>query len=297
MEIKGCFQFRVTRNSDLWVEEEEVVDLMKALKGKLDQRRFGETVRLEVADNCSEEMVDFLLNQFGMSALELYRCPGPVNLHRLAMLYDLIDRPDLKFESYIPSVPTELRTDKSSFSVLKQKDVLLHHPFQSFHPVIDLVKEASTDPDVLAIKVALYRTSKDSELVNAIIKAAKSGKEVTVVIELRARFDESANIDLATRLQEVGANVVYGIFGYKAHAKMLMIVRRESGKIKRYCHLGTGNYHEDTVKAYTDMGLLTSDDDIGEDVHKVFHQITGLGKVRKLKSLNSSAISTSCDDS
>ena len=285
MEIKSCFQFRVTRNSDLWVEEEEVVDLMKALQGKLDQRRFGETVRLEVADNCSDENIDFLLNQFGMEPQDLYRCDGPVNLHRLAMLYDLVDRPDLKFRKFTPSSPAALLSAKSAFDIIRKKDILLHHPFQSFDPVINLVKEASTDPDVLAIKLALYRTSKDSKLVNALMEAAKSGKEVTVVVELRARFDEVANIDLATRLQEVGVTVVYGIFGYKAHAKTMLIVRREHGQIKRYCHLGTGNYHEGTVKAYTDMGLLTCDDTIGEDVHQVFQQITGLGKVTKLNSL------------
>ncbi len=285
MEVEGCFQFRVTRNSDLWVEEEEVDDLLKSIKGQLNQRRFGASVRLEVADNCSDEMVDFLLNQFGMTDKDLYRCKGPVNLHRLGALYDRVDRGDLKYDSFIPSLPDRFQKGTSVFELLREEDELLHHPFQSFAPVLDLVKEASLDPDVLAIKVALYRTSRDSDLVESLVNAARSGKEVTVVVELRARFDEKANIDLATRLQEVGANVVYGIFGYKAHAKMLMIVRREGDRLRRYCHLGTGNYHEGTVRAYTDFGLLTDDDEIGEDVNQLFQQITGLGKFGDLKTL------------
>ncbi|MEM7163923.1 MAG: polyphosphate kinase 1 [Planctomycetota bacterium] len=292
MKVKGCYQFRVTRDSDLWVDEEEVDDLMNALKGELSSRRFGGAARLEIADNCSDEMQEFLLSQFQLRQADLYRVNGPVNVHRLSALYDLVDRPDLKYQAFLPLIPQQLQhPGVSPFGAIRKGDILLHHPFQSFTPVIELLREAATDPDVLAIKMTVYRTGSESAINESLVEAAAAGKEVTAVVELRARFDEAANIDLASRLQEAGAKVVYGIVGYKAHAKMLLIVRREGKAIRRYVHLGTGNYHVGTTKAYTDLGLLTCDPKIGDDVHSLFQQLTGLGKVPELERLTQAPFS------
>jgi polyphosphate kinase len=285
MKSIGCYQFRVTRNSDLWVDEEEVDNLLHALQGELPARNYGAAVRLEVADNCSEEMADYLLEQVELESEDLYRVHGPVNLHRLAAIVEAVERPDLRFPSFVPGTPRRLQQATDLFETIRRGDLLLHHPYESFTPVIDFVRQAANDPNVLAIKQTLYRTDTDSPMVDALIQAARSGKEVTAVVELRARFDEAANIGLATRLQEVGANVVYGIVGYKTHAKLLMVVRREGNRLRRYCHLGTGNYHGRTARAYTDLGLLTCNREIGEDVHRLFLQLTGLGKVKKLKRL------------
>ena len=285
MKVKGCYQFRVTRNSDLWVDEEEVENLLQALKGELPRRRYGAAVRLEVADNCPDDIAEFLLEQVELEPEDLYRVNGPVNLSRLQTLVGSVDRPDLKYASFVPGLPRRLRGDRSIFDTIRRGDLLLHHPFESFTPVVELIRTAANDPNVLAIKQTLYRTESGSPLVEALIDAARSGKQVTALVELRARFDEAANIDLATRLEEVGANVVYGIVGYKTHAKMLMIVRREGTKLRRYIHLGTGNYHTGTVRAYTDLGLLTANREMGEDVHRVFLQLTGLGKASKLTKL------------
>ena len=285
MKVRGCFQFRVTRNSDLWVDEEEVDNLLQALKGELPSRKYGDAVRLEIDDTCSDRMAEFLLENVGLTAEDLYRVNGPVNLHRLIAVHELVDRPDLKFPSFVPGTRRRLKHGPGMFDVIRRGDVLLHHPFESFTPVVQLLQEAAADPNVLAIKQTVYRTDSNSTMVQALLDAALAGKEVTAVVELRARFDEAANIDLATRLQEAGANVVYGIVGYKAHAKMLMIVRREGRRLRRYVHLGTGNYHAGTARAYTDLGLLTCSRDIGADVHKVFQELTGLGKVGRLKRL------------
>ncbi len=285
MTVTGCYQFRVTRNSDLWVDEEEVENLLHALKGELPRRRYGAAVRLEVADTCPREIVEFLLQQTQLERPDLYKVNGPVNLHRLAAVYGMVDRPDLKFTPFVPGLPKRALAGKSVFSVLRRGDLLLHHPFESFGPVLELLREAADDPDVLAIKQTLYRTASNSPLVETLIDAARRGKEVTALVELRARFDEAANIHLATRLEEVGANVVYGIVGYKTHAKMLMVVRREGKRIRRYVHLGTGNYHTGTVRAYTDYGLMTANPLVGEDVHALFMELTGLGKAVKLRKL------------
>ena len=284
MRVKGCYQFRVTRNSDLYVDEEEVDDLMKALQGQLDRRRFAGAARLEVAENCSEEMEEFLLDQFQLGKEDLYRVNGPVNLHRLDQLYSLVDRPDLKYRPFVPGTPRNFQ-ESSIFSMIRREDILLHHPFQSFTPVSDLIRAAARDPQVLAIRQTIYRTGTDSELMEALVEAASAGKEVTVVVELRARFDEAANIEIATRLQEAGAKVVYGVVGYKSHAKMLLVVRREGNQLRRYVHLGTGNYHPGTARAYTDFGLLTCDEEYGADVHDVFQQLTGLGRAMGLRKL------------
>jgi polyphosphate kinase len=283
LKVTGCYQFRLTRNSELFVDTEEIDDLLHALEGELPGRRYGDSVRLEVADNCPEHIINFLLKQFKLGHQDLYQVNGPVNLNRLLPLPDLVNRPELKYPSFTPGLPGKL--GRSLFGSLREGDILLHHPFQSFSPVIDFVRQAAADPQVLAIKQTLYRTGADSVLVDALVQAARADKEVTVVIELRARFDEEENIRLATRLQEAGAHVVYGVVGYKTHAKMLLVVRREGKKLRRYVHLGTGNYHARTARVYTDYGLLTCDKEIGEDVHKMFMQLTTLGGGAKLSKM------------
>ncbi len=285
MKVTGCYQFRVTRNSDLFVDEEEIDDLLHAVEGELLSRRYGDGVRLEAADNCSVEMEDFLLNIFHLNKDDLYRDNGPVNLNRLLAIYDLVDRPDLKYPPFSPQRPKGLAIDQNIFESIQAGDILLHHPFDSFLPVIDLLKQAASDPRVLAIKQTLYRTGPDSAIVNSLVEAARAGKEVTVVIELRARFDEEANIQLANRLQEAGAHVVYGVVGYKTHAKMLLVTRRESRKLRHYVHLGTGNYHARTARLYTDYGLLTCSPALGRDASRVFQLLTSLGKVKTLSKM------------
>jgi polyphosphate kinase len=285
MEVTGCYQFRVTRNSELFVDDEEVDDLLRAVEGELPSRRYGDTVRLEVADNCPPEMTGYLLNQFELIADDLYQVNGPVNLNRLLALPDLVDRPDLKYPAFTPGLPARLARAKDVFTAIRSGDILLHHPFESFAPVVDFVRQAAADPKVLAIKQTLYRTGNASAIVETLIEAARAGKEVTVVVELRARFDEEANINLASQLQEAGAHVVYGVVGYKTHAKMSLVVRREKNRLRHYVHLGTGNYHDRTARTYTDFGLLTCNEAIGEDVHKVFLQLTSLGRAPKLAKL------------
>ena len=285
MTVLGCYQFRVTRNSDLFVDEEEVTNLRTKLQGELPQRHFGDAVRLEVADNCSPAMTNFLLSQFGLGDADLYRVHGPVNLVRLMQVPDWVDRPDLKFPPFIPGLPKQAKKGVTIFDTLRQGDVLLHHPYQSFNPVIEMLQAAAKDPQVVAIKMTVYRTGTDSVLMESLIRAAQNGKEVTVVVELMARFDEEANIGWATRLEEVGAHVVYGVVGYKVHAKALLIVRREDGALRRYAHLGTGNYHPRTARLYTDFGLLTCNEEITHDVSEVFKQLTGLGQARTLRYL------------
>ncbi len=283
MSVAGCYQFRVTRDGDLWVDEEEVDDLLKALEGELPERKYAAAVRLEVTRECPDHVARFLLGMFELPDRDLYRVNGPVNLNRLAALHQLVDRPDLKYPPFVPKIPRTIDRAESIFEVLKRGDILLHHPYESFIPVLELVRQAASDPDVLAIKQTLYRVGSQSPVVDALIEAARAGKEVVVVVELRARFDEAENIDLATRLQEVGAKVVYGIVGYKTHAKMLLVVRREGNELRRYVHLGTGNYHTGTARAYTDLSLLTARPEYGEDADKIFLQLTGLGRVRELE--------------
>ncbi|MBD3299474.1 MAG: polyphosphate kinase 1 [candidate division Zixibacteria bacterium] len=278
MTVTGCYQFRATRNSDLWVDEEEVDDLLHALKGELRSRNYAAAVRLEVAENCSEEMTQFLLRQFHLEQDDLYQVNGPVNMHRMVAIHDMVDRPELKYPTFIPGMPANMNKDSNIFERIRNSDMLLHHPYQSFTPVLELVRQAARDPNVLAIKQTLYRTGSDSSTVDALIDAARTGKEVTAIVELRARFDEAANIDLATRLQEAGANVVYGVVGYKTHGKMVLVVRREHERLRFYVHLGTGNYHAKTTLAYTDFSLLTCDEELGQDTHKLFMQLTGLGR-------------------
>jgi polyphosphate kinase len=284
MTSTGCHQFRVTRNSELFVDPEEVDDLLRALQGQLPSRRFADAVRLEVADNCTADMAGFLLEQFNLEQNDLFQVNGPVNLKRMLAVYDLVDRPELKYPAWSQGIPRRL-SHGDVFESIRRNDILLHHPYESFSPVVGLIQQAAKDPQVLAIKQTMYRTGHESALTQALMDAAKVGKEVTVVVELRARFDEAANIAVATQLQDVGVHVVYGVVGYKTHAKMLMVVRREGRILRRYIHLGTGNYHAGTSKIYTDFGLMTCDKDIGEDVHKVFQQLTGLGRASRLKKL------------
>ena len=285
MKVKGCYQFRVTRNSDLAIDTEETSDLLATIADELTHRNYGDEVRLEIAHNCPEDMVNFLREQCGMHQDNVYLVNGPVNLSRIQALHSLVERSDLKFKPFTQGRPTGMTGDVDLFASIKKNDVLLHHPYESFGPVIDLIKQAAADGSVLAIKQTLYRTGASSPIVDALVAAAHAGKEVTVVVELRARFDEEANVALAAKLQEAGAHVVYGIVGYKTHAKMLLILRRENNKLRRYVHLGTGNYHRSTSRVYTDYGLLTSDKQIGEDVNNLFIQLTSLGKVPKMHKL------------
>jgi polyphosphate kinase len=285
MAVLGCHQFRLTRNSDLFVDEEEVDDLRRALEGELAHRRYGAEVRLETAADCPGQLVDFLCQQFSLGPADCYLAPGPVNLNRLSALYGMVERPDLKYPPFAASLPPELDGQPDIYAVLRRRDVLLHHPYQSFEPVIAFLRQASADPDVLAIKQTLYRAGEDSPIVEALVHAAETGKDVTVIVELRARFDEEANIGLANRLQEAGAHVMYGVVGFKTHAKMSLVVRREGDDIRRYCHLGTGNYHPQTARAYTDYGLLTASRSVGADVHDIFLQLTGLTQLPKLRQL------------
>jgi polyphosphate kinase len=282
MTVRGSYPFRVTRNSDLFLDEEEFKNLRTALAGELPQRHFGDSVRLEVADNMPAELGQFLLEQFQLTADDLYRVDGPVNLVRLMQIPDLVDTPALKFAAFIPGIPKALEKSPDLFRVIRNGDVLLHHPFQSFDPVIDFLEQSVDDPSVVAIKQTVYRTGTDSVLMKYLIDAAQRGKEVTVVVELLARFDEEANLNWAAKLEEVGAHVVYGVVGYKTHAKMSLVVRREEGKLRRYAHVSTGNYHPRTARLYTDFGLLTADEKICEDVNEVFKQLTGLGRARRL---------------
>ena len=285
MTVRGCYQFRVTRNGDLFVDEEEIDDLMRALEGELPQRRYGQAVRLEVAANCPDDMADFLLAEFELGREDLYQVDGPVNLNRLMAVYDMVDRTDLKYPSFTPGLPPALSSGSDLFKVMRERDILLHHPFQSFLPVIDFVRQAAQDPNVLAIKQTLYRTGPDSAIVDNLVQAAQAGKEVTVIVELRARFDEQENISLANRLQEAGAHVVYGVVGYKTHAKLVLVTRREGSRLSNYVHLGTGNYHARTARLYTDYGLLTADRQITEDVRRIFLQLTSLGRFKDLHRL------------
>jgi polyphosphate kinase len=291
LKVGGCYQFRVTRNSDLYIDEEEVDDLVRALEGQLEASRYGAAVRIEIGHECPEDLQEFLLDHFNLQEHDMYLVEGPVNLNRLSTVCEIKDKPELLYQPFAQGLPEELATDANIFDILAKKNVLLHHPYQSFLPVIDFIATAARDPNVLAIKQTLYRTGADSPIVDHLVHAARSGKEVTVVIELMARFDEAANIALANRLQEAGAHVVYGLVGYKTHAKMLLVVRREEGILVRYVHLGTGNYHHATTNVYTDYGYLSSSQRLGEDVHKLFLQLTSLTEVSGLQRMYASPFS------
>ena len=284
-EVMGFSQFRVTRDSDLWVDEEEVKNLRQALKGELQTRHFGFAVRLEVAQNCPDHLADFLLNQFVISPEFLYRVDGPVNMVRLNELIDYASSPALRFSPFSAALSVPLIDNQDLFALIAEQDILLHHPFQSFQPVIEFIRTAAEDPAVVAIKQTIYRTGMNSELMEALITAARNGKEVTVIVELMARFDEEANINWADKLEQVGAQVVYGVVGLKTHAKMAIVIRREEGKLRLYAHLGTGNYHPTTTKFYTDFGLLTANQSMARDVNEVFINLTSLTRPKRLSHL------------
>jgi len=283
MKVEGMYQFKVTRNSELYVNSEEVGDLARALEGELFARRYGDVVRLEIDSSCPAEIISFLSKTLSLQTQDIYFVDGPVNLNRMIQICNMDDRADLKYKPYTPNIPSKLKVKSDIFQTIAKKDILIYHPYESFLPVVDFLKQAATDPKVLAIKQTLYRTGPDSAVVDALVEAARKGKEVTVVIEIRARFDEADNIALANRLQEVGAQVAYGVVGYKTHVKMIIVVRREQTGLEHYVHLSTGNYHPGTTRLYTDYGLFTRNEAIGEDVHKVFIQLTSLGKVSKLQ--------------
>lgn len=285
MKATGCYQFRVTRNSDIYLNTDEVKDLTLALQSELASKRYGSAVRLEIDSECPEHIIEFLLSFHKLNQDDLYKVKGPVNLHRSSMLLNMLLRPDLRFKPIKHRVPPALKSNKDMFDVIRQKDILLHHPYHSFDPVLDFIYQAARDPNVIAIKQTLYRTGVDSPMVKALMQAARKGKEVTIVIELRARFDEQENIALANKLQEAGAVVIYGLVGYKVHAKLSLVIRRENGGLSRYAHLGTGNYHAHTARQYTDFGLFTCQSDITLDVLHAFQQLTGLGDWIRLKKL------------
>jgi polyphosphate kinase len=283
--VEGFSQFRLTRDSDLAIDELEVTNLRQALRLGLTQRPFGRAVRLEVATSCPEPLSQFLLEQFQLSEQSLYRVDGPVNLVRLAQLIDLVPASALHFAPHVPAWPASVPVLGPLFERLRQGDVLLHHPFESFDPVVSLLRDAVHDPQVLSIQQTIYRTGTDSELMELLLEAASRGKEVVVVVELKARFDEEANINWAERLEALGAQVVYGIVGLKTHAKMLLVTRREGRQLRRYGHLSTGNYNPQTARLYTDIGHLTANPRITADMAQVFQHLASQSRMSGLKSL------------
>lgn len=284
-EVGEFSQFRVTRHSDLAVDEDDVKNLRTALRLGLEQRHYGQAVRLEVSAGCSKHLSDFLLGQFDLPVEALYRVHGPVNLVRLNQLVDLVNDPRLLFPPYKACYPTQLQPGQSFFERLKQGDVSIHQPFESFNGVLDFLREAVNDPQVLAIRQTIYRTGPDSELMVLLREAVRRGKEVTVVLELKARFDEEANINWAEMLESIGAQVVYGVVGLKTHAKMLLVTRREGRQLVRYAHLSTGNYNPTTARLYTDVSYLTADPDLTADIDNVFVHLASQSKLPKLQRL------------
>lgn len=285
MSVVECHQFRLTRNSDIFLDEEEADDLLRAVQGELVYRQYGNEVRLEVSAQCPPELEAFLMTRCEVSERDVYRIAGPVNVNRYSDLFTYMTDASLYFAPFVQAMPKFPKTSSSYFEALKKQDMLLHHPFDSFQAVVDFLREAATDPNVLAIKQTLYRTGANSPIVDTLVAAAKAGKEVTAIVELRARFDEEQNVALAERLQRYGIHVIYGVVGFKTHAKMMLVARREHNKVRYYVHLGTGNYHPNTSKMYTDYGLLTADKDIGEDTYRIFLQLSSLGKAAKMQAL------------
>jgi polyphosphate kinase len=283
-EVLAFSQFRVTRDSDLWIDEEEVKNLRQALQGELQNRQYGAAVRLEIARSCPDDLAEFLLNQFSLDNSHLYRVNGPVNMVRLGELMDHIKNPALYFPPFLPNLPV-IQDHVDIFATLQKQDILLHHPFESFQTVVDFIRAAAYDPDVIVIKQAIYRVGLDSDLMESLITAARMGKEVTVIVELKARFDEEQNINWAERLEHAGAQVIYGVMGLKTHAKLALVIRRENNELQYYAHLGTGNYHPATAKLYTDFGLLTAHQGLAAEVNEIFIHLTSLTKPKKLRHL------------
>ncbi len=271
MEIQQTHTFRVTRNEDVEVEEDDAENLLQALERELMRRRFGPPVRLEVEESIDPHVLELLISELGVNELEVFRLPGPLDLTGLWTLYGL-DRDDLKQRKFVPKTSRQLSEVETAsapdiLSVVRERDVLLHHPYDSFSTSVQLfLEQAARDPQVLAIKQTLYRTSGDSPIVDALIDAAQAGKQVLALVEIKARFDEQNNIEWARKLEEAGVHVVYGLVGLKTHSKLSMVVRDDGDQLRRYCHIGTGNYHPKTARLYEDLGLLTSDPAVGEDV-------------------------------
>jgi polyphosphate kinase len=285
VRVKGAYQFRVTRNSELYLDEEETDNLLKSIELELRKRSRGAAVRLEVQQDCPRHVADQLLQTFGLTGDDLYQVDGPINFLRLMPVISEVDRPDLKFRPFVPAIVSAPDEEEDIFAQIRRKPILVHHPYESFQTVLDFIEQAAEDPNVLAIKQTLYRTSGDSQIVAALAQAAQSGKQVTVVIELKARFDEAANIKWARLLQEAGAHVVYGIAGLITRAKLALVVRREEDGIRRYLHVATGNYHPSTAKLYEDFGLLTCDPEITNDSAELFNWLTGVSVFPALKKI------------
>ena len=283
--VDGVHAFRVTRNSDLYIDDEEAENLLRTIEQELRRSSKGDAVRLEVEADCPRDFIELLLEFYDLTEADVYKLAGPLSMTHLSPILANDAFANLKDRPFQPGRDPALPPHADMFDVMRRQDVLLHHPYDSFEPIVDLVEEAARDPQVLAIKITLYRTSGDSPIVGALIDAATSGKQVTAIVELRARFDEAANIQWARRLEEAGAHVIYGVVGLKTHCKTLMIVRRDSDRIRRYVHLGTGNYHQRTARIYTDFGLLTSNPQLTEEVAVVFNTLTGLAGYPGLKKL------------
>jgi polyphosphate kinase len=283
--ILGYWQFRVTRNSELYIDEEEIANLLKAVENELHNRRKGDAVRLEVEHDCPLPIRHALLGTFRLGEDDLYVIDGPLNPARLMSIYEGDHSPELRDPPFVPHVAERVREQPDLFAVIRERDVLLHHPYESFSTVVEFLTKAVNDPAVLAIKQTLYRTGGDAQITGALMNAARNGKQVTAVVELRARFDEANNILWARQLEEAGVHVVYGLVGYKIHAKLCLIVRRDPDGIRRYLHLGTGNYNPHTARLYTDIGLLTARPDFGEDATNLFNLLTGICQFQKMHKL------------
>jgi len=283
--VKGAHLFRITRNSNLYVDEEEAQNLLHAIEEELRKVNRGAAVRLEVESDCPEPVVNRLLEIFNLDEEDAFRINGPLNFVRLMPLALQLDRPDLRYKRFVPNTVVSLDEEADIFFHIRKGDILLHHPYDNFQTVVDFLALAAEDPHVLAIKQTLYRTSSDSPLVGSLVEAARNGKQVTVVIELKARFDEAANIKWARVMREAGVDVVYGVTGLKTHAKMLLVVRSEGDGIRRYAHLGTGNYHPSTAKIYTDLSMMTCRPELTEEVAETFNCLTGVAKFPEMKEL------------
>jgi polyphosphate kinase len=290
MEVVEAHRFRITRDTDIELQEDEADDLLRVIEENIRQRRFGQVVRLEVENAMPDYMLETLMENLRISSKDVHIAEGPIGLSDIMALYKLPVH-QLKDKPFYPVLPKTFDTDEDIFTIIRQKDILLHHPYHSFTPVIEFIKQSARDPDVLAIKQTLYRVGADSPIVKALIEAAERGKQVAVLVELKARFDEENNIFWARELEKVGAHVVYGLVGLKTHAKMTLVVRKEFEGVKRYVHLATGNYNAITAKLYTDIGLFTSDEDICSDVSDVFNYLTGYSKQKEYKKLIVSPIS------
>ncbi len=283
--IRTAHAFRITRNSDLYIDEEEADNLLQRIEEELHKRKRGAAVRLEIEEGADEDILQRLLHHLNLPRDYVFRIHGPINLMRLFSVYEMINRPDLKYKSFTPVLPPPFGNTQPLFKYLAQRDVILHHPFDSFGAVLEFIETAANDPRVFAIKQTLYRTSGDSPIIRALMEASEKGKQVTVLVELKARFDEANNIQWAKQLEDAGVHVVYGMVGHKIHCKCCLVVRRESGKLRRYVHLGTGNYNPQTARLYTDLGFLTAREHITEEAAALFNTLTGYGRRPAFKSL------------